>query len=121
MKVECIQLISATTGERAITGPWLTVGRTYTVLAIQVGPGREITLRIVSDDGHTPGLYASTQFETVDDRIPPEWVAQIDDTGALRLAPRAWLRPGFWEDFFDGSESAAQDFNLNRRLIESAD
>jgi hypothetical protein len=120
VRVECIQTRSSTTGERVKKSPWLTVGKTYTVLAISASPGREILLRLIGDDGDTAGLFSSDMFETIDTRLPPTWIAKLDTDGTLELAPAEWMREGFWEDYFNGDPSAISAFEGARRIIEAA-
>jgi hypothetical protein len=120
MKVECIRAFSATTAEWMPVNPWLTVGRTYIVLAMRADAGREVTLRIVADDRRTAGIFPSSWFESVDDKIPAEWVVKLDDTGTVHLSPKAWLRDGFWEDYFNGDNSAVEEFETIRQAIEAA-
>jgi hypothetical protein len=49
-------------------------------------------------------------FTTVDERIPPNWVVRARDDGILKLAPAAWLEPGFWERYFDLDPEAIATF-----------
>lgn len=119
MKVECIQVFSSTTQERIKKSPWLTVGKTYTVLAISASPGGQISLRMIGDDGCTPGLYASHLFETVDVQMPSSWIATVKTDGRLEIAPAEWLRDGFWEEYFDGDAAAMSAFERARRAIET--
>jgi hypothetical protein len=90
---------------------WLTLGREYEVLALSMAPGGGVHLRIVGDDGEVPALHVSDQFVVVDPQVPRSWIVAISDLGALTLAPRAWLEPGFWERYFDGEASAIEAFH----------
>lgn len=75
----------------------ITIGKEYVVLSICVHPdwGAEF---LIPDDllGPKGSMWPAAMFETVDDRLPSKWVAQIDEDGFLNFAPRSWLRPGFW-------------------------
>ena len=49
--------------------------------------------------------------------IPSNWVASVGESGAFDLAPAKWLRPGFWEDSFNGEPQAASDFEEEKTKI----
>lgn len=120
MKARCTTLASATTGETLDKSAWLTVGRTYEVLAMSATVGGDIFLRLIGDDGHTPGLFSAALFESVDETMPGIWEARIDSQGRLGIAPASWLRRGFWEDFFNGVPTALEAFDHARTAILSA-
>jgi len=58
-------------------------------------------------------------FVTVSTRIPSNWVAQLWEGGSLHLAPAAWLKPGFWEDYFDHQRDglAADTYRAEAEVI----
>jgi hypothetical protein len=59
-------------------------------------------------------------FEVLSNKIPSNWRAEIGSGGAIRLEPKKWLRPGFWEDLIDWSpqsESAQQDYDAELAII----
>src|SRR5690348_5190973 len=98
MIVECVKIIDKVTGELQKTSHWLTIGKRYTVLAVGYHAGRGLLFRVMSDDGFTPIVADSRQFELVSSRLPSTWIGSLDKNGDLMLAPNAWTRPGFWED-----------------------
>ena len=118
MIVECIKKISATTGEEIPHSTSLTIGKTYLVLEIYAEPGRNILFRLV-DNEQIPALFSSTQFRTVDNSISSTWIASVGEDGIVELGPKKWLRPGFWEDYFDDVPAAIEDFEQERARILS--
>jgi len=114
MRVRCTNLISATTDQPLSESPWLTVGRTYLVLSLVASPGRGVLFRLVGDEGRQPGLFAAGQFEGVDQRLSTSWIVRLGADGLLELGPQAWLRSGFWEDYFDRKVEAITAFDNGR-------
>lgn len=108
MRVVCTHIASPTSGETVATSPWLTVGRGYDVLEIFAESGREVLLRVETDDSGSPGLWDARLFESVNADIPPSWGAEVQDDGSVTLGPEAWRRPGFWESYFDGDPGAVR-------------
>lgn len=119
MKVRCVRLVNSVSGEPEARSPWLTVGSEYVVLALSVVPGRNVTFRLIGNDGRTPALFAASQFEIIRGNIPSVWEVQIEEEGRLEIGPRPWLRPGFWEDYFDGMPEATTEFEAARVVIVS--
>ena len=120
MKVRCRKLISATTNAIQSASPWLTVGKEYDVLAISIRLRKEILFQIIGDDvSQIPVLFDSKQFEITCDQMPDNWVVSLDaESNVIELAPSRWLRPGFWEDFFNGVEGAMEDFKSEAKKID---
>lgn len=108
MRVRCIRLINSVTGQPETSSTWLTLDREYVILSVLADGTGQVLYRLLSDDGRTPGLFASTQFEVVAASLPSIWCIRVTATGGVELAPPAWLTPGFWESYFNG-EKAAQD------------
>jgi hypothetical protein len=102
MKIVCVQP----------KGQWVTVGREYLVLAINMRARVGLSFRIVSDDAGTPILASAELFDVVPAQpIPEHWVAEVGVGGELELGPRRWLERGFWERFFDGDADARRVFD----------
>lgn len=99
----------------------VTIGHDYLVLEIWVDPLLR-KIRILDEDGGSPSLWPLDMFEVVSPRISANWGAAIktvDGRTYLDLAPVAWLRPGFWQDYFDrGWEGAIKEFD--RAVAEMA-
>jgi hypothetical protein len=117
MRAKCIRLVNSVTGQNESRNPWLTVDKEYTVLAISVIPGREPMFRIVGDDGRTPALFEACQFVVTEPNMSPIWRVHGGDNGGLEFGPSAWLRRGFWEEYFDGSPGANTDFKVARATL----
>lgn len=111
MKVICQELLSHDRRETFEWSPWLTIGAEYHVVSLLAHPGGRITLQLVTDDGESLGLFDSSAFSTTEETVPDTWVTRIRDAGTLELAPASWLRPGFWEDYYDGDAAAAHVVN----------
>ena len=112
MSVRCNRIVSPTTGEEMATSPWLTVGREYDVLEVVSEPGREVLLRVVTDESASPGLWDSRLFTTVETHIPRTWSVVVHADGSVTLGPTAWRSPGFWESYFDGDSEAVREYEL---------
>lgn len=117
MTVKCHQLINSITGEIDTSSPWLTIGKTYVVLAVLCEPGRDVLFRLIGDDERTPGLFGSRLFTCVDSQLPLSWGASLSKNGAVELAPEEWLAEGFWEDYFNGVREAEIAFEKGMAAI----
>lgn len=73
-------------------------------------------VEVASHDGSPVLVPLDGTVEVVDARLSGRWRAELVN-GALFLAPALWLRPGFWEQFFDGDPAAERDFRLERDLL----
>lgn len=89
-------------------GPYLTNGRLYDVIEVS-GNRKQNTYRIECDDG-TPAIFDARGFTVVDDTLGPDWLTAIRDDGVW-VGPAEFLRPGFWESYFDGEPSAIDIYN----------
>jgi hypothetical protein len=56
-------------------------------------------------------------FEVVSTKIPSVWTIASPAPGCLSLAPAAWQRPGFWEDYFEMEPEAVKSFEEERQRI----
>jgi hypothetical protein len=117
VKVECTKIISLITGEVGSKSHSLDIGGVYVVLALSTTPERHILLRVVRSDGFIPALFDSRQFKTICSKIPSNWVATIDEAGHFKLTPERWLRPGFWEDYFNAMPEAVKEFEEEKAKI----
>ncbi|WP_268531024.1 hypothetical protein ACT17Q_13830 [Cellulomonas sp. CW35] len=95
----------------------MTVGAEYRVVSVLASPGRRVLLQILTDDGRSLAWFESTDFATVDGAVPESWVVQIGEAGVLRLAPAAWLVPGFWEAYYDEEPSAVGSVESELRAL----
>ena len=105
MIVSHIRVPPSATGEAQEASPWVTVGRDYPVLSVDIHSTGGASIQLLTDDRRTLGWFSIRDFRTVDTSIPKNWVVVID-AGLLQLGPAAWLTPGFWEAYYDGDEQA---------------
>jgi hypothetical protein len=117
MKVKCEKLHKLV-GSNSRFESWLTIGREYSVLAIDCDPQQGVLLRILGDDRFTPALFPGELFEVTDPKIPTNWIIIRGRGGLWQLSPRAWGEPGFWEKFFDRDPAAIGVFDAERQVAE---
>ena len=122
MVVRCIRIAERATGEALSVrrNGKLTVGKAYMVIELVVERHLWVELRLMGDDQFGPELHAADQPEIVDPSIPSVWATHLGELGYLHIAPEKWLRPGFWEDYFNAVPEAVADFEEQRALIEAA-
>lgn len=118
MKVKCVTLKSSG-GVPQQASSWLRIGCVYHVLAIEFSPARTM-FRLVGEEV-IPALFQPDLFEIVSSIIPSNWAVVSRKPGFIELSPKAWTRPGFWVDFFDGEPNAVACFENERRVSISAD
>lgn len=92
--------------------PDLTPDQVYVVIGIEADD-----YRIINNYGR-PYLYPHDIFEVKDSHESDNWVTEIGEDGERYAYPPALNKPGFFEDFFDGDESAVSLFwrVLNQHL-----
>ncbi len=117
MKVECIKITDPETGSFIEKNSWLTVGNVYQVLSVLIADSSSVEYRLLSDDGYTPGIYEASQFKILSNKLALSWVCNYEDGVYFELAPKPWIRSGFWEDYFDGEPEAINIFNLEKKKI----
>jgi len=84
--------------------PDLTCGQCYVLIGIEADD-----FRLLNDRGR-PYLYPHQLFEVVDPEKPSNWIIETGDDGELYAYPPMLNEVGFFEDFFDGVESAVSTF-----------
>ncbi|MEV6816986.1 hypothetical protein [Micromonospora sp. NPDC051296] len=114
MLVRCVKIIDAF-GDPVDAYPGMTIGRSYPVLEISYWVDAYY-VRVVDDDG-TDSIWSPEMFETVDGHIPRCWSVALDNDGSLRLAPKAWLRQGFWTDQLSDEPNAVAEYEKGRTSI----
>ncbi|MEV5681454.1 hypothetical protein AB0L68_41090 [Streptomyces sp. NPDC052164] len=117
-----MQIVSPTSGEVVNDHPGIRVGVEYPVLEV-ITTERQVLLRVpersdVMVERDSPGLWDASMFTVVNGRMPDCCKAGLED-GRLTLAPKAWQRPGFWDDYFDGEPSAGDEYERLRTEIIS--
>lgn len=122
MKIKCVKIISPTTGEDlGAKSPWLTVGKTYVVLALTLQFGIPVRALIEDDSNGEPTDFSIDQFEVIDDSEPSNWIVKQGDRGISWKSPNAWLDADFWDKFDEGEESAVRNYFEERLRIISSD
>jgi hypothetical protein len=114
MRVVCVKFLDPVTGEERAEDSWLKLDRDYPVLSIDVEADRRVWLRIESEEAGTPALFDAEMFLTTSTALPSNWRVRVGEGGSLELAPEAWLRAGFWEDFFDRVPEAMEAYEKER-------
>lgn len=124
MKVKCIRLLDVF-GREVEFSPWLTLGRIYPVMSIEIGPDGKRSYGIVTSDrpGEWPNMggHQSECFEIVSTTVPSNWRSKLNTNGAISIAPEAWQEPGFLEAFYDRDPAAHPIFERERSLILQED
>jgi hypothetical protein len=90
------------------------------VLSVLVSPrAPDPILFQILDRDRNPVWWPAEMFQTVDTDLPSNWTIQLWDDGSLHLAPAAWLRPGFWEEYWDqrAGGAAADVFRREAEII----
>jgi hypothetical protein len=81
----------------------LKLGNAYEVIGIE---GNDY--RIVDENGE-PILFEPGCFDLLDASEPDFWLSRVE--GGVRYAyPPDWMRPGFFEDFFDRKDEIRRAF-----------
>lgn len=115
MRVRCLRIVNpATLGADGLHHS-VEVGGEYVVLEIFASPGRPAEVRLNLSPG-LPSLWSAEMFETIDARIPSNWVVTVEDGGLLSLGPASW-RGDFWERYFDDDPEARATFEAERAII----
>ena len=120
MRARCVRIVSPITGQTRAHAPYLTVGSEYTVIEMSVSGGA-VTVRILDDQFKLPSIWPIDCFEMVQPRVPVNWALDVSEDLSLRFAPQAWLREGFWEDFFSDDPRALEDFRREVQVIGESD
>lgn len=117
MKVRCIRLL-APDGSPQRASPWLTVGKIYDVLTIELDRKGLWLLRLIGDRSSEVALFSIDAFEIVCSDLAPSWVISWTADGFFQLAPEAWLDGQFWERFYDRDPDAVRIFEIELVRIQ---
>jgi len=118
MKIKCLKILDPNTGKELESSSSLTVGKEYVVLSIHVEDRDNTKFQILRDD-HTPSFHNANQFEVISSKIPNTWQIDFIPKSYLSLGPKAWSRPGFWDDYFDGDPEAEAIFDREKEVMFS--
>ncbi len=116
MKVKCIKIYNEIKKQYQDSSPWLTIGKEYVVLSIEV---REniIYYLLVSDSNNQPGMHNAVQFEIISGKIPRNWIIEKGSSVIFTLGPEAWWGKNFWEKFHDVDPEALETYKREARII----
>jgi hypothetical protein len=117
MKVKCIKIYNENTKQYQNSSSWLTIGKEYIVLAIEVFPD-EVRYCLVGDNqDKSPGIYHASQFEVTSKKIPSNWNTHFGTLNLLSIEPKSWCEPGFWEDCYNQEPAALEIYKREARII----
>jgi hypothetical protein len=125
VRVRCVRFFKSVGpgyGEPVDDHPRLRLGEEYVVLSVLVCEWPwNVGLQLLDpDDEWRWSWEPAGMFETVSTAIPSNWVTQLNSDGSLRLAPEAWLEPGFHEGYVNGERNgpaAREIFERERAVI----
>ncbi|MFE3776318.1 hypothetical protein [Streptomyces sp. NPDC059122] len=92
-------------------------GQVYVVLEVYCQSEGPNYFRIEYRRGEIPPLFDSRLFEIVDSEIHPSWTISTEWDGSLTIAPAAWHKDGFWDEFMNHSPEAVDVYELDRRIL----
>jgi len=116
MKVTCVQI-----SDKYPSRAGITIGHTYHVLSIISAKNQVVKYQLIGDDGMTPAYYAVDNFQVISGIIPSNWVIVGNARVNFEFVPKAWARPGFLVDFFNGVAEAIEVFDREKELIIQED
>ncbi len=118
MKVKCINIFNEHIQEFEQESYWLTIGKEYLVISIEVYPNRTDYRIIDNSPNNSPGLHNATQFEIVSHTIPSNWQLISDQSYALFcLSPKAWEEVDFWDACYDNDPKALEIYRREAKII----
>lgn len=118
MKVKCINIYNKVTQQFQDISPWLTIGKIYVVLEIDIHSGKEGTYRLIGDNSDQgPALYGSNQFEVISGKLPSNWKVSHRTQERFTFGPEEWQQKGFWERCYEGDPEAMEIYKREARII----
>ena len=121
MLIKCNKIISPVTkedlGEKS---PWLTQGKEYVVLALNVSSKFGIEVCIQTDHYKEPRYITLDGFEVISQKIPRVWITlmrDLDDEKIIDLIPKSWSYDDFFNELADENPEALVLFNKEAELI----
>jgi len=123
MKVKCVRLLNSD-GQEVEFSPWLTLGRVYHVMSINIAQDGKRSYGIISfhPAGEWPQLVSHQEecFEVVSEVVPSNWRKWVN-SGESGISPAAWQVPGFDVAFYDHDPSVYPIFERERDIILNED
>jgi hypothetical protein len=120
VKVRCKSL-KDTRGNPQSESPWLTVGKVYNVVALELDNNGEWLARLVGDGLNGVALFPLEQFEIVSSLVSPTWTTTWKNGKLIEVSPERWVGKGFWEGYYDRDPEAILVFEEEKKLIVDAD
>ncbi len=117
MKVKCVNIYNEITKQFQDSSPWLSLGKEYIVLAIEVDPSRVDYCLVGDNKDESPSLYAASQFEVTSKKIPSNWEFIFGSLNLFTMGPKSWREPGFWEDCYNHEPNALEIYKREARII----
>ena len=117
MKVRCQRIITEHTQQQQDTSPWLTIGKEYIVLAIEIYSTKNLYLLVDDSSNQAPGLHDAKQFQVVTHHVPSNWEINPGDVEVVTIGPKAWQKSSFWEECYDGAPKALEIYKREARVI----
>ena len=117
MRVKCVKIINEHTKQELEKSPWLTLGKEYIVLAMEVYTNKNYFLLVDDSENKSPGLHDTKQFKMVSHSIPSNWQINTGDLEITTLGPKLWQDPTFWEKCYEGDESALEVYKREVKII----
>lgn len=117
MKIKCVNIFNENTGQYQTTSPWLTIGKEYVVLGIEVYNNKTYYLFIDDSSNEVPGLHKSDQFEVTSKKLSKSWIIRPSLLGIFFLIPAAWDYDDFWDKCYDGDPEALETYKREVRKI----
>jgi hypothetical protein len=116
MKVKCNKIYNEHTKNYQETSSWLTIGKEYVVLEIEVRQDK-VSFLVPSDSNQQPVLQNAIQFEVLNKKIPNNWQIGPATLAIFVISPRAWQEPGFWENCYDHDPKTLEIYKREARII----
>lgn len=121
MLIKCTKIISPVTKENlGDKSPWLTKGKEYVVLALNISSKFGIEACIQTDHYSEPRYITLNGFEIISQHIPTSWITltkQIDDETFIDMLPQSWAYDGFFNELEDENHQSIALFNKEVEII----
>ena len=100
MKVRCIKLIDSHGAPQAASS-WLTIGKLYNVLAMEVGRSG-LLLRLRGDGKYRVALFPMESFDIVSPELPPSWIVSYNHE-LFKIGQKGGCNQNFGSSFMNWS------------------
>lgn len=122
MRVKCRNIYNENIKQYEDINPWITIGKEYVVLEVEIYPGKDILYRLISDQSdESPALFNAKQFDIVSGQLCSSWRMSLLSGGILNLGPASWESIGFWEKCYDGDVAALEVYKHEVELMIKED